>query len=145
MRYPNAPGKSRVYCRYSGTRKLFGSRGPQTSLWDVGKTTHGRHSDAYGVNRRGKSRPELLVAKATKQLRYNFCTTEDEISGERIRKRRSAKHLDFLPSLLEGRRSFQLSYGRVGYIDSKSFIADNDTVLEALTFYRKGRSSGELG
>jgi len=28
-------------------------------------------------------------------------TTEAEISGERIRKGRSAKHLEFLPSLLE--------------------------------------------
>jgi len=32
--------------------------------------------------------------------------TEDKISGERSRKRRSAKHLEFLLSLLEGRRSF---------------------------------------
>jgi hypothetical protein len=35
---------------------------------------------------------------------------------------------------LEGRRSFQLSYGRVVYVDSKSFIAGNDTILGALTF-----------
>ena len=38
---------------------------------------------------------------------------------------------------LEGRRSFQLSYGRAGYVDSKSFVASNDTILEALTFYWK--------
>jgi hypothetical protein len=36
---------------------------------------------------------------------------------------------------LEGRRSIRLSYGRVGCIDSKSYIADNTTILEALTFY----------
>ena len=35
---------------------------------------------------------------------------------------------------LEGRCTIQLCYGRVGYIDSKSFIADNDTILEGLTF-----------
>src|SRR5713226_9086700 len=47
-----------------------------------------------------------------------------------------------LPTLcLEGRRSIQLSYGRVGYIDSKSFIAGNGTTLEALTFCRQGRKS----
>jgi hypothetical protein len=34
----------------TATRKLFGSRGPQTSLWEAGKTTHGRHSDAYAAN-----------------------------------------------------------------------------------------------
>jgi len=34
-------------------------------------------------------------------IRYNFGTTEGEISGERLRKRRSAKYLGFLSSLLE--------------------------------------------
>ena len=38
---------------------------------------------------------------------------------------------------LEGRRSFRLSYGRAGYVDSKSFVASDDTILEALTFYWK--------
>jgi hypothetical protein len=52
-------------------------------------------------------------------VRYNFGTIKGEISGERTCKRRSAKHLEFLPSLLEGRRSIQLSYGR--YVDSKRF------------------------
>ncbi len=42
---------------------------------------------------------EFSVAKI--KIRYNFGTTEAEISGERIRKGRSAKHLEFLPSLLE--------------------------------------------
>jgi hypothetical protein len=41
-----------------------------------------------------------LISKST--VRYNFGTTEGEISGELTRKRRSAKHLDFLPSWLEG-------------------------------------------
>ena len=45
---------------------------------------------------------------------------------------------------LEGRRSIRLSYGRAGCNDSKSFIAGNDTVLEALTFYRRGRRSIQL-
>jgi hypothetical protein len=35
--------------------------------------------------------------------------------GERACKRRPAKHLEFLPFLLEGRRSIQLSYGRAVY------------------------------
>jgi hypothetical protein len=46
---------------------------------------------------------------------------------------------------LEGRRSFQLSYGRVGCTDSKSFIPENDTVLKALTYYAKGRRSIAVG
>ncbi len=45
---------------------------------------------------------------------------------------------------LEGRRSIRLSYGRAGCNDSKSFIAGNDTILEALTFYRRGRRSIQL-
>jgi hypothetical protein len=49
-----------------------------------------------------------------KNIRYNFGTTGDEISGEKACKRRSAKPLGFLPSLLEGRCSIQLSYGRTG-------------------------------
>ena len=36
---------------------------------------------------------------------------------------------------LEGRCSIRLSYGRVGNIDSKSFVASNDTNLGVLTFY----------
>jgi hypothetical protein len=63
------------------------------------------------------------MAEAAQRIRYNFGTTEGKISGERACKRRSAKHLEFLPSLLEGRRSIQLSYGRTACIDSKSFIA----------------------
>jgi hypothetical protein len=58
---------------------------------------------------------------ANERLRYNFGITEAEFSGEKACKRRPAKHLDFLPPLLEGRRSFQLSYGRL--IDSKRFRA----------------------
>src|SRR5260370_17594810 len=50
-----------------------------------------------------------------------------------------------LPTVcLEGRRSIRLSYGRAGCNDSKSFIAGNDTILEALTFYRRGRRSIQL-
>src|SRR6266566_4838375 len=45
---------------------------------------------------------------------------------------------------LEGRRSIRLSYGRAGCIDSRSFIAGNDTILEALTFYRRDRRSIQL-
>src|ERR1700704_3589290 len=45
---------------------------------------------------------------------------------------------------LEGRRSIRLSYGRAGCIDSRSFIADNDTILEALIFHRNGRCSIQL-
>jgi hypothetical protein len=41
-------------------------------------------------------------AEALNGIRYNFGTIKGEISGERIRKRRSAKHFDFLPPLLEG-------------------------------------------
>jgi len=84
----------------------------RTGLWDVGRTTHGRHWDTYTVSRRGKWRAELLVAEAAQRIRYSFGTTGGEISGERACKRRSAKHLEFLPSLFEGRRSIQLSYGR---------------------------------
>ncbi len=61
----------------------------------------------------------LLAGKrqlAYKRYRYNFGTTEGEISGEITRKRRSAKHLEFSPALLEGRRSIQLSYGRFVFL-----------------------------
>ena len=53
------------------------------------------------------------MAEAAQRIRYNFGATEGEISGERTCKRRSAKHLEVLPSLLEGRCSIQLSYGRI--------------------------------
>ena len=39
---------------------------------------------------------------------------------------------------LEGRRSLQLSYGRVAFIDSKTFPAPANTVLDALIFCAKG-------
>ncbi len=42
--------------------------------------------------------------------------------------------LELATLCLEGRRSIQLSYGRVGYTDSKSFIAGSDIILEVLTF-----------
>jgi len=44
-------------------------------------------------------------------------------------------------ALLEGRRSIRLSYGRVGCIDSKSFIASWSIILKALTLNRVGRRS----
>ena len=47
-----------------------------------------------------------------------------------------------LPTLcLEGRRSIQLSYGRISFIDSNRFTPLTNSVLDALTFYAKGRSS----
>jgi hypothetical protein len=42
---------------------------------------------------------------------------------------------------LEGRRSFQLSYGRVNHSDSKTFVPRRRIVLDGLTHYEKGRSS----
>jgi hypothetical protein len=40
-----------------------------------------------------------------------------------------------LPTLcFEGRCSIQLSYGRVGHIDSKSFIASKYNILVVLNF-----------
>jgi hypothetical protein len=45
---------------------------------------------------------------------------------------------------LEGRRSFQLSYGRVCHSDSKTFVPRANTVLDALTFCAKGRRSFQL-
>jgi hypothetical protein len=65
----------------------------------------------------------VLLAEAAKRVRYNFGTTEGEISGERTRKRRSAKHLGFLPSFLEGSCSIRLSYGRTAdHPHSKAFF-----------------------
>jgi hypothetical protein len=57
--------------------------------------------------------------------RYNFGISKSEISGERTCKRRSAKHLELPPVLLEGKRSIQLSYGRIlGYsFDSTKVVA----------------------
>jgi len=42
---------------------------PHSSLWEVGKTTHERRSDAYEVNRPGKLRPELLTPWAAIRIR----------------------------------------------------------------------------
>jgi hypothetical protein len=42
---------------------------------------------------------------------------------------------------LEGRRSFQLSYGRIAESDSKTSADRKDTVLDSVTFYAKGRRS----
>jgi len=56
----------------------------------------------------------------------------------------SAKHLEVLPSLLEGRRSIQLSYGRILYTDSKTFIASTATVLRSLTVCAQDRRSFPL-
>src|SRR6266446_7085975 len=81
------------------------------------------------------------VAEAAQQIRYNFGTTGGEISGERACKRRSAKHLQFVPSLLEGRCSVQLSYGRAANPDSKAFTVRMNTVLDGLTICHKGRRS----
>ena len=83
------------------------------------------------------------MAEAARRIRYNFGTTEGEISGERTHKRRSAKHLEFLPSLLEGRRSIQLSYGR-NRIDSKTFAPCGYTVFDALTLCANGRRSPQI-
>jgi hypothetical protein len=77
-------------------------------------------------------------------IRYNFGTTGGEISGERTCKRRSAKHLEFLPSLLEGRRSIQLSYGRAASTHSNSFIGRYNTILAAPSLCRRGRRSTKL-
>ena len=57
-------------------------------------------------------------------VRYNFGTTEGEISGESVRKRRSAKHLEFLPSLLEGAQYKTLSAASgVAYVGTRRFIS----------------------
>ena len=46
-----------------------------------------------------------------------------------------------LPTLcLEGRRSIQLSYGRTSRVDSKSFIAGDDTILQAVSLCAKGQT-----
>src|SRR2546429_9790132 len=80
-------------------------------------------------------------SRQVKCVRYNVGTIGGEISGERTCKRRSAKHLEFLPSLLEGRCSVQLSYGRAANPDSKAFTVRMNTVLDGLTICRKGRRS----
>jgi hypothetical protein len=47
-----------------------------------------------------------------------------------------------LPTLcLEGRRSIQLSYGRIRYVDSKSFTAPQRYHFEALSLCLEGRRS----
>ncbi len=60
------------------------------------------------------------------------------------RKRNRSNDLDLICVHLEGRRSIRLSYGRTGYVDSKSFIAGDETILEGLDICRKGRRSVQL-
>src|SRR5712691_7210143 len=55
--------------------------------------------------------------------------------------RRLRQDLVNLVPRFEGRCSIQLSYGRVGCIDSKSFIASKDKILAVLNFCRKRRCS----
>ena len=51
-----------------------------------------------------------------------------------------------LPTLcFEGRCTIQLSYGRVGYVDSKSFIMSKDMILGAMNFSAKDRCSVVTG
>jgi hypothetical protein len=60
-----------------------------------------------------RSAAGFTKAEAAAQIRYKFGTTfgttEGEISGKRIGKRRSAKHLEFVPSLLEAMQYKTLS------------------------------------
>jgi hypothetical protein len=51
-----------------------------------------------------------------------------------IRKRNRSNDMDRICGCFEGRCSIQLSYGRVGYGDSKSFITSNDMILGAMNF-----------
>jgi hypothetical protein len=83
-----------------------------------------QETEAQWDNRDGVFRGLVLTERggvACGEIRYYFGTTKGEISGERPCKRRSEKHLEFLPFLLEGRCSIQLSYGRL--INSKTFAA----------------------
>jgi hypothetical protein len=57
------------------------------------------------------------------------------------RKRNRSNDLDWVCVQLEGRRSIQLSYGRTSRVDSKSFIAGDDTILQAVSLCRRGRRS----
>jgi hypothetical protein len=91
------------------------------------------------VERRDSSRRRI------KRVRYNLGTTEGEISGERTCKRRSAKHLEFLPSLLERNCSIRLSYGRTGEsLHSKAFLDRTEGIrvdIEFLCVVRGSRFS----
>jgi hypothetical protein len=56
----------RAGCRQRGT---YLDLTAHSSLWEVGKTTHERRSDAYEVNRPGMLRPELLTPWAAIRIR----------------------------------------------------------------------------
>jgi len=60
------------------------------------------------------------------------------------RKRNRSNDLDLICVHLERTRSIQLSYGRTTCVDSKSFIAGDDTILAASSLCRKGRRSMQL-
>jgi hypothetical protein len=79
------------------------------------------------------------------RINYNkvtFGTTRGEISGEITRKRRSAKHLEFLPSLLEGSCSIRLSYGRAAEsLHSKAFLDRTESIRALIEFLCGVRSS----
>jgi hypothetical protein len=65
----------RASCRVPGNHQ-------ETSRGKLGKTALRRHSVECAVNRFG-TRPELLIAEAAIQIRYNFDKTGSEISGEK--------------------------------------------------------------
>lgn len=69
-----------------------GGNYPSNPISDARKSVYGTFVARFGTGGRDAIDPQ-------KGTRYNIGTTEGEISGERTHKRRSAKQLDFLPSL----------------------------------------------
>jgi hypothetical protein len=104
-----------------------------------------QETEAQWDNRDGVFRGLVLTERggvACGGIRYNFGTTKGEISGERPCKRRSAKHLEFLPSLLEGSFSIRLSYGRTAEsLHSKAFLDRTESIRVLIEFLCGVRSS----
>jgi hypothetical protein len=71
----------------------------------------------------------LVETSASFDVWSNFGAAQGRLG---TRKRNRSNDLDLICVPLEGRRSIQLSYGRISYVDSKSFIAKKSTILASL-------------
>ena len=75
----------------------------------------------------------LATREEILELALRVFSLEESLELPALRRAERQGSYVIYAAYLEGRRSIRLSYGRVAYIDSKSFIASNNTHFAALT------------